>query len=79
MAPAGANTLNACNYSYFEAGTVATSGCATITFGSPLSQPGTITGTVAGSTPSVFVVQQVSGKYVIFGVVGSENIALIQH
>jgi hypothetical protein len=27
----------------------------------------------------LFVVQQISGKYVIFGVVGSENVALIQH
>ncbi|MGD0968478.1 MAG: hypothetical protein ABR949_09350 [Candidatus Aquilonibacter sp.] len=79
VSPGGANTLNACNYTNFEAGTVATSGCATITFGPPLSQPGAITCTFAGSVPCLFVVQQISGKYVIFGVVGSENVALIQH
>jgi hypothetical protein len=79
VAPGGANTLNACNYSNFEAGTVATSGCTTITFGSPLSQPGAVTCTFGGTVPCLFVVSQVTGKYVIFGVVGSENVVLIQH
>lgn len=77
-APGGSNSLNACNYSNFEAGTVATSGCSTIAFTSQ-PQPGVLIGTVGGSTPAAFVVSQVSGKYVIFGVVGSENVALIQH
>ena len=80
FAPGGSNTLNACSYTNFEAGTVATTGCETITFGSPLPQPGAITCTFgSGGAPCLFVIQQVSGKYVIFGVVGSENIALIQH
>lgn len=78
-APGAANTLNACTYSNFEAGTVATTGCATITFGSPLPETGVITGTFNGSVPCVFVISQLSGKYVIFGVVGFGNIALIQH
>ncbi len=79
--PDGANTLLSCNYSNFEAGTVATSGCATLTFGIQ-PQPGVVLGTLTSSgtpVPAVFVISQISGKYVIFGVAGSDNAALIQH
>jgi hypothetical protein len=80
--PSGTNTMLSCNYSNFEAGTVATSGCATLTFGVQ-PQPGVVLGTfdssATGTIPAVFVISQVSGKYVIFGVAGSLNAALIQH
>ena len=79
--PNGTNTLLSCNYSNFEAGTVATSGCATLTFGMQ-PQPGVVLGTFTASgtsIPAVFVVSQISGKYVIFGLAGSLNAALIQH
>ncbi len=79
--PSGTNTLLSCSYSNFEAGTVATSGCATLTFGVQ-PQPGVVLGTLSESgtpVPAVFVISQISGKYVIFGVAGSLNAALIQH
>ena len=80
--PSGSNALLSCSYSNFEAGTVASSGCATLTFGAQ-PQPGVVLGTFASSTtgtiPAVFVISQVGGKYVIFGLAGSLNAALIQH
>jgi hypothetical protein len=80
--PNGSNSVLSCNYTNFEGGTVATSGCATLTFG---LQPqagvvlGTFSSSATGSIPAVFVISQVSGKYVIFGVAGPFNAALIQH
>jgi len=80
--PSGTNAMLSCNYTNFEAGTVATSGCATLTFGMQ-TQPGVVLGTftssATGSIPAVFIISQVSGKYVIFSVAGSLNAALIQH
>jgi hypothetical protein len=79
--PSGSNTMLSCNYSNFVAGTVATSGCATLTFGAQ-PQPGVVLGTLTESgtaIPAVFVISEISGKYVIFGVAGSLNAALIQH
>jgi hypothetical protein len=80
-APAGANALLSCNYANFEAGTVATTNCATITFGTqPI--PGIVLATVTApgaSIPAVFAVSQLNGKYVLFGVEGSVNVALMQH
>ena len=82
-APGAANSLNLCEYSAFEAGTVGTgsSNCSTLTFTSQPA-PGIIVGSVTpGGLPAVFAVSQVSGKYVMFGVVsvGGANIALFQH
>ncbi|MGA7569369.1 MAG: hypothetical protein WBG27_15255 [Candidatus Aquilonibacter sp.] len=80
--PSGSNSMLSCSYTNFEAGTVATSGCATLTFGVQ-PQPGVVLGTfdtpTTGSVPAVFVISQISGKYVIFGLAGSLNAALIQH
>jgi hypothetical protein len=79
--PSGSNTLLSCPYANFEGGTVASSGCATLTFGMQ-PQPGVVLGTFTSSgtsTPAVFVISQISGKYVIFGVANLANAALIQH
>lgn len=81
VAPGGSNTLLGCSYSNFEAGTINTSDCATISFGTQ-PFPGIILGTVTSAgqpVPAVFSVGQVGGKYIVFGVVGSGNIALFQH
>jgi hypothetical protein len=81
-APAGSNAFNLCPYTAFEAGTVDTgSNCFTLTLTSQPS-PGIVLGNLTpGGIPVVLAVSQVSGKYVMFGVisVGGTNIALFQH
>jgi hypothetical protein len=81
LVPGGSNTLLSCNYSAFEAGTVDSSSCATVTFGAQ-PFPGIVLATFtqgSSSVSAVFSIAQLSGKYVLFGVLGSTNMAFIEH
>ena len=79
VAPGGGSTLVSCNYSAFEAGTIATgSTCLTVTLNAgPF--PGSILASTSASVPAMMVASQISGKYVIVGVEGDLNFVLIQH
>jgi hypothetical protein len=67
LTPAGANALKACPYVNFEANSVATTNCTTLTF-TAQPFPGLITGTAVNSQLNatfVAAVGQINGKYML--------------
>ncbi len=84
LQPFSGTSMLACPYSNFEAGTVDTSTCATVTLGAQTTQPGVILVTVnVPAQPiqqgAVVVGQTSNGKYAIFGNVGGNTIEFLQH